>query len=78
MKSKSLSRNGNYVERGIGEDVALNKSSMEVDFGNLIWVQLNGQSWLGQVLENWEYFFLYDAISSKFSVFLYVSLPPVG
>ncbi|XP_055824992.1 uncharacterized protein LOC129893478 isoform X2 [Solanum dulcamara] len=51
MKSKSLSRNRNYVERGIGEDVALNKSSMEVDFGNLIWVQLNGQSWLGQVVD---------------------------
>ncbi|XP_049414524.1 uncharacterized protein LOC125877222 isoform X1 [Solanum stenotomum] len=51
MKSKSLSRNGNYVERGIGEDAALNKSNVEVDFGNLIWVQLNGQSWLGQVVD---------------------------
>ncbi|KAL3363230.1 hypothetical protein AABB24_012498 [Solanum stoloniferum] len=51
MKSKSLSRNGNYVERGIGEDAALNKSNVKVDFGNLIWVQLNGQSWLGQVVD---------------------------
>lgn len=45
MKSK---RNGNDVERGIGED---NKSTMEVDFGKLICVQFNGQSWLGQVVD---------------------------
>lgn len=51
MKSKSRSRNGNYVERGIRDDASLNKSSMEVDFGNLIWIQLNGQSWLGQVVD---------------------------
>lgn len=67
MKSKSRSRNGSNVERrGIVEDASLNKSSVKVDFGNLIWVQLNGQSWFGQVFENWEYFSLSDIL------FLYV------
>ncbi|KAM3238104.1 putative protein isoform X1 [Capsicum annuum] len=52
MKSKSRSRNGSNVERrGIVEDASLNKSSVKVDFGNLIWVQLNGQSWFGQVVD---------------------------
>ncbi|XP_059308123.1 uncharacterized protein LOC132059517 isoform X1 [Lycium ferocissimum] len=51
MKSKTPSRNGNYVEKQIGKKTALNKSNGEVDFGNLIWVQLDGQSWLGQVVD---------------------------
>ncbi|XP_060185549.1 uncharacterized protein LOC132615013 isoform X2 [Lycium barbarum] len=51
MKSKTRSRNGNYVEKQTGKKTALNKSSGEVDFGNLIWVQLDGQSWLGQVVD---------------------------
>ncbi|KAJ8543672.1 hypothetical protein K7X08_025290 [Anisodus acutangulus] len=51
MKSKTPSRNENYVGKRIGMEAALNKSRGEVDFGNLIWVQLDGQSWLGQVVD---------------------------